>query len=747
MPTIERSKGAAHFQNLARICSMTEAAISHRRFSHCQSRLSLLIRRLGGQLTRGVLGGAMLLGADAAVASETLTGNYLQFTLNDSGGIYTGPDTLRYDATGSGNFASPTKSWSPYYDAFGIHYGTTGGSARSVEDSLQGFNSNTGVALLAPGTGGFDHAGSWTGTINSVLDITNVYALNDSDRRIRVTTTVHALGNVDDVRFVHKFIAYANTSAEMQRGNATLGYATKDFVTSQSGGSGPTVAYFTDAAVDHNAGIVNYLDYDPNSYLNATTDQQNGIAAIGLGFDLGDLVNGQSITFGYWIAVGDDPNDFIFSVATDFASKAQTFNESAVATFLDSQAGNLPAEVQDIVDQLSALDDAHLLEAANRISGAVYGSLPNANFQHTSYYLSQLAARLRGRMVPYGSLLYGDGDIASSTADQSPAAAAKAREVGLVNFTENQGANESATDNPPGCDTNCGDGCSNCASMPCCGATPWTGWVTGYGLGGAAQSDGNADGFHYGIGGTQIGLECQGSDTTTVGFWGNFAWSNVRGDALDENADIENYHFGAHLTWLDDDAYWIAIGGGGVDNYDIRRQLNILAPVQAEGKMDGWQANAYLERGLTLCANDWNVQPYAALQYIYLRQGEVVETGAGALNLDVDDIDAHSLRGIVGSRLSKTVCTDGGRMLTPEIRAAWMHEFQDTNQLVNVGFAGIGGAGFAVRGVDLGRDWATVGTGFQLHFNESIRLFAGYDLQVNGNQTFHAGSGGVEFAW
>ncbi len=275
----------------------------------------------------------------------------------------------------------------------------------------------------------------------------------------------------------------------------------------------------------------------------------------------------------------------------------------------------------------------------------------------------------------------------------------------------------------------------------------WNGWITGYGLGGDAQSDGNADGFRYGLGGTQFGLEKQVSDCTTFGLWGNMAWSNVRGDVLDENADIENYHFGAHFTSLDDEAYWIGIAGAGYDHYDVRRQTNILAPITAEGDMGGWQANAYLERGLTLEANCWSMQPYVALQYIHLHQDELVEQGAGVLNLDVEDLDSNSLRGILGGRFSKSVCTANGRLLTPEIRAAWMHEFLDTNQVVNAGLAGIGGAGFAVRGVDLGRDWATVGTGFNLQMNDAVRLFAGYDVQLNSNQTFHVGSGGVEFVW
>ena len=40
-----------------------------------------------------------------------------------------------------------------------------------------------------------------------------------------------------------------------------------------------------------------------------------------------------------------------------------------------------------------------------------------------------------------------------------------------------------------------------------------------------------------------------------------------------------------------------------------------------------------------------------------------------------------------------------------------MHEFLDTETLVNSQFAGMGGSGFTVSGLDLGRDWLIVGGG------------------------------------
>jgi uncharacterized protein with beta-barrel porin domain len=702
----------------------------------------MLRRAFFGAVAATACWGATALVPNVALGQVVLSGDYMQMQVNDVGGMLGGPIRLAYDSTGSGNFGSPTHQWFPYFDAFGLEYGV-GNSARSEEGTLYGFDSHTGASLRAPGSGGFDQSATWTGMISGVLDLNHVYAMNTGDKRVQVTTTITATGNVSNVKFVHKFLPFDAFSNSNQRGNSTLGYSTSDFVSAQATGAGPVVAYFTDSAVTHNSGIVFYADYDPDSYLNATTDTATSIDAIGLGFDVGDLLLGESIVLVYWIAVGDDPNDFLFATVSDLAARGATINQIAVGSYFDSQSGSTDPDLQDVITQLNSQSDADLQASLDSLSGAVYGSLSAANVQHTSYYLSQIATRLRNRVMPSNSASSG-GITSLNRSSPTQGSSSSGSELDLVSY-QKSGKQTSSS----------GGGSSTSAPIvPMAGgmvsqynAAGWTGWITGYGLGGTANSDGNADGFAYGLGGTQFAVEKPLDEYTTAGIWGNLAWSNIQGQTLNENANMENYHFGGHFTSATDDDYWLGIAGAGYDHYQVRRQLNVLAPVQAEGTMGGWQANAYLERGLLTYVDQWDVQPYVALQYIYLHQGELVEQGAGVLNLDIEDVDSHSLRGILGARFSQTVLTSGGRLVTPEVRAAWIHEFLDTNQVINAGLAGVGGAGFAVRGVDLGRDWATVGGGASLHLSESTRLFGGYDLQVNGNQAFHIGSGGVECLW
>src|SRR5690606_3625877 len=110
----------------------------------------------------------------------------------------------------------------------------------------------------------------------------------------------------------------------------------------------------------------------------------------------------------------------------------------------------------------------------DQLSGAIYASTATANLQHTTFYLSRLTGRLRGRMTP------GDPLSSSGFAEAAPES-----EVVLVAYHP---AEKGAC-----------DACSSCSTRRA--------WLAGSGLGGTAQSDGNADGFSYGLGGTQFALE------------------------------------------------------------------------------------------------------------------------------------------------------------------------------------------------------------------------------------------------
>ena len=88
---------------------------------------------------------------------------------------------------------------------------------------------------------------------------------------------------------------------------------------------------------------------------------------------------------------------------TNFAAIAQTFNELAVATYLDEISTSATGDLQTVLTGLSTLSDDQQRAAFNQMDGEIYGSFAQIELQQTTLVLAQLSQRIR-----YGTLTEGD---------------------------------------------------------------------------------------------------------------------------------------------------------------------------------------------------------------------------------------------------------------------------------------------------------------------------------------------------
>src|SRR5690606_11908521 len=339
--------------------------------------------------------------------------------------------------------------------------------------------------------------------------------------------------------------------------------------------------------------------------------------------------------------------------------------------------------------------------------------------QNTTLVMQQLAGQLRS-----GNFLSGGTYAATGSA---PVSQTKSP-IMLVSYDKQSATPQVTFVSPPDCDC-------------------WQGWSFGYGLGGSAKTDGNAAGLNYGMGGMLLGVERYFDQAGRIGFFGGYQGTSLQLNGLAQSGRINGGMLGGYFHNDDGFNYYTAITGLQFNGFETTRfaQFDGINET-ANGNFSGWQGYGYLERGVSFRRKSVTLQPYAALQYIYLRQNNFTETGAGVLNLNVSGIDANSLRSLIGGRLQYDRGWYGGRLL-PEVRALWLHEFLDTDAVVNSFFAPIGGGSFAIQGLDLGRDWAIVGGGLRYELASGWQLYGNYDAQVNTQQVFHVGSGGLQYAW
>lgn len=262
----------------------------------------------------------------------------------------------------------------------------------------------------------------------------------------------------------------------------------------------------------------------------------------------------------------------------------------------------------------------------------------------------------------------------------------------------------------------------------------WDGWMHSYGMGGQIDGHQGVSGLDYGAGGTQFGMYNAADAATLVGVFGAYSFQNADIDDGSE-ANVNSGMLGAFIRRGDNSGnYYILASSVTYDDYDTSRTGGV------SGTFDGMQTGTYLERGLTRRGKRLTFQPSAALQYIWVHQDDHTESGPGGVT--INDVDAYSLRSVVGAsfQTSKQLHGPLGFSWAPSMRAHWMHEYLDTSTSVAGSQAG---AAFVVDGLDLGRDWAIVGMGIGGSRSSAFSLYANYDLQINDRQQWHTCSGGV----
>jgi len=268
----------------------------------------------------------------------------------------------------------------------------------------------------------------------------------------------------------------------------------------------------------------------------------------------------------------------------------------------------------------------------------------------------------------------------------------------------------------------------------------WRTWTMGYGSGGSAETDGNAAGVNFGLGGVAAGFQKRVTLSTTMGFFGGYSGANVTGRESNFSIDTDSSQFGGFLFSELEQDYYLAIGGIGFSEFESARSINVGSLNRtAFADYTGWQGFGYFERGKTInVRSNAVVQPYVGLQHSYLRRNGIRENNAGALSLGLEDWDTHSLRGFLGGRLRVPVpSARWKKCIIPEVRLSWVHELLETgnSQLTN-----IGGADFTSTALDLGKGWGIAGAGLRLNVTSKASVNLDYDVQFNRHQDLHIGS-------
>jgi hypothetical protein len=239
----------------------------------------------------------------AFAAPITLVGDFVQTTITDKGVL----NSLIYDQTGNAIFDPLTDYVAPGtpFEAFAINFnGVTYANSNSGGTAISGSTSAAGA-----------NSALWTGG-NSLFTLSHLFFFDADDRRISIETTFAALvDSVSDVLFSRAVDPdpdsrkHFTSSTINNRGLDDQGIPTSDFVGSAGSVSGLPLGLYYNGAITHNTGISTICcsTIEPSFYLNGGNlgDNSVGDHGIGLGFNLGQLQQGDRLSWTYSYVMGD----------------------------------------------------------------------------------------------------------------------------------------------------------------------------------------------------------------------------------------------------------------------------------------------------------------------------------------------------------------------------------------------------------------------------------------------------------
>jgi outer membrane autotransporter protein len=277
----------------------------------------------------------------------------------------------------------------------------------------------------------------------------------------------------------------------------------------------------------------------------------------------------------------------------------------------------------------------------------------------------------------------------------------------------------------------------------------WGVFVTGTGdFVNVGNDDSNAPGYDITTGDVTVGADYRLCNNFAIGI--DAGYSRSTADLVDDGrVDVDGGKVGAYATMFGKGLfgskfYVDGAVGGGFNSYDTRRTGLQDEPVR--GSTDGSEFNAMISYGSDWTFGCFNIGTWSSVQFTNVSIDQFTETGSLA-PLIIEDQDENSFRTTTGVHASYDIKA-GHFIFRPEVRAGYQHEYCDSAYQIDSQLASGAGTVFRVRGPNIGRDAALVGTGMSMQWNNRLSTYVYYDgVLGRNNYDNNAVSGGFRIGF
>ncbi len=299
---------------------------------------------------------------------------------------------------------------------------------------------------------------------------------------------------------------------------------------------------------------------------------------------------------------------------------------------------------------------------------------------------------------------------------------------------------------------------------PCSGSNPTRAdqaslWVHGYGVLGETGGESGFSEFQYRTGGIVGGIDTKVAPGVLIGAAVAYEHTdfNLSGDNGENNIDTYRATLYGSAKLNPIPMVFDAAVGYAFNDYHDSDYLPLASGTgyQQTSRHDGDELSA--EAGLShafsvpqgLTSGKLTLVPRIGVEYDNIHQNRYATSGSPVAGLDFDTngTNLNALRSLAGIRADLTLMTKNGTALTPEIRAAYLHDFMATNVALSESFTGAPAAGFRISGVHPGRDAALLGAGMTAAFNPNLSATLSYDADIREHELDHTVQAGVKYNW
>jgi uncharacterized protein with beta-barrel porin domain len=273
---------------------------------------------------------------------------------------------------------------------------------------------------------------------------------------------------------------------------------------------------------------------------------------------------------------------------------------------------------------------------------------------------------------------------------------------------------------------------------------PITLWGGGYGQWSNTANTIAGPGYVASNAGVIAGIDTGfGDDHGTVGLAFNYTINGSArfepfGKPVGNHGSYSGFQIGGYARWNADDNIYLQ-GLISYGNYDNKTTRFIFLPAPfgngvVTGKFNSDVFAVYGEAGMNLTpGQDINVIPFVAMSYTHASSGQFKETGLPGANLAVSDATATSTSSLLGVKFNMSSMMGDGA-LTPTLKLAWRHNFDDNIWTVNAAFDGLVGSNFSVTGRGLSQDSGVVGAGLGYAINGDVTAMLDYEGDFNADR-------------